>query len=196
MFLFLTVGKGSCLARPSARKDKACLSLAQGTAARKAEQLRRMVGEYGQCGELAYLQCPMPLDPSVLLTGIIAEECSVFKSALSPLRLTFRVAGAPAAHALTCRCGWSDRNPCAKNVLDVRLLVLAPAHGLRSLARREAACAAGNGTKQGPQEVPSTDAGSLVQQRSGEVVAPLPAAGVYATCNTGWERHHCSSSMC
>jgi phosphatidylinositol 3-kinase len=68
---------------------------AQGTAAKKAEQLRRMVGEYGQCGELAYLKCPLPLDPTVQLTGIIAEECGVFKSALSPLRLTFRTAGTP-----------------------------------------------------------------------------------------------------
>ena len=65
----------------------------QGTAARRAEQLRRMVGQYGQCGELASLHCPLPLDPGVLLTGIIAEECSVFKSALLPLRLTFRTAG-------------------------------------------------------------------------------------------------------
>lgn len=68
---------------------------AQGTAAKKAEQLRRMVGEYGQCGELAYLKCPLPLDPGVLLTGILSEECSVFKSALAPLRLTFRTAGTP-----------------------------------------------------------------------------------------------------
>lgn len=53
-----------------------------------------MVGEYGQCGELAYLHCPLPLDPGILLTGILSEECSVFKSALAPLRLTFRTAGA------------------------------------------------------------------------------------------------------
>lgn len=72
----------------------ACAAV-QGTAAKKAEQLRRMVGEYGQCGELAYLKCPLPLDPGVLLTGILSEECSVFKSALAPLRLTFRTAGNP-----------------------------------------------------------------------------------------------------
>lgn len=52
-----------------------------------------MVGEYGQCSELAHVTVPLPLDPSVTLTGIIPEECSVFKSALSPLRLTFRTAG-------------------------------------------------------------------------------------------------------
>ena len=77
---------------------------AQGTAARKAEQLRRMVGEYGQCGELATLVCPLPLDPGVLLTGIIPDECSVYKSALSPLRLTFRVAGARLPQPPSCVC--------------------------------------------------------------------------------------------
>lgn len=67
--------------------------LVQGTAAKRAEQLRRMVGDYGQCSELAHVTVPLPLDPAVMLTGIIPEECSVFKSALSPLRLTFRTAG-------------------------------------------------------------------------------------------------------
>ncbi|CAK0784160.1 hypothetical protein CVIRNUC_007363 [Coccomyxa viridis] len=65
----------------------------KGTAAKRAEQLRRMVGEYGQCSELAHVRVPLPLDPTVMLTGIVPEECSVFKSALSPLRLTFRTAG-------------------------------------------------------------------------------------------------------
>ena len=55
-----------------------------------------MVGEYGQCSELAHVRVPLPLDPTVTLTGIVSEECSVFKSALSPLRLTFRTAGAHA----------------------------------------------------------------------------------------------------
>lgn len=68
--------------------------IVQGTAAKRAEQLRRMVGEYGQCSELAHVRVPLPLDPAVMLTGIIPEECSVYKSALSPLRLTFRTAGA------------------------------------------------------------------------------------------------------
>ena len=70
----------------------------QGTAAKRAEQLRRMVGECGQCSELAHVRVPLPLDPGVMLTGIIPEECSVFKSALSPLRLTFRTAGAITIH--------------------------------------------------------------------------------------------------
>lgn len=33
-----------------------------------------------------------PLAPSVLITGIVPSESSIFKSALHPLRLTFRTA--------------------------------------------------------------------------------------------------------
>jgi hypothetical protein len=68
----------------------------QGSAARKAEQLCAAVGEAGACGELASMRCPLPLDPTVMLDGVIASECGVFKSALSPLRLTFRTLGARA----------------------------------------------------------------------------------------------------
>lgn len=34
---------------------------------------------------------PLPIDPSIISTGIEAEKCNVFKSALSPLKLTFKV---------------------------------------------------------------------------------------------------------
>ena len=60
---------------------------------KKAEKLREMLNDEGQCGDLQSLHCPLPLDPSVHLAGIIPQECSVFKSALAPLRLTFRTAG-------------------------------------------------------------------------------------------------------
>ncbi|KAF2861567.1 phosphatidylinositol 3-kinase [Piedraia hortae CBS 480.64] len=33
---------------------------------------------------------PLPLDPDISITGIIIENCNVFKSSLSPLRLDFR----------------------------------------------------------------------------------------------------------
>ncbi|KAK9832006.1 hypothetical protein WJX81_007953 [Elliptochloris bilobata] len=65
----------------------------RGSAARKAEQLQAAVREGGACGDLATAGCPLPLDPTVPLDGIIASECGVFKSALSPLRLTFRTRG-------------------------------------------------------------------------------------------------------
>lgn len=65
----------------------------RGGAVRKTERLREMVSEAGQCGELMSLQVALPLDPTVLLNGIIPASCSVFKSAMAPIRLTFRVAG-------------------------------------------------------------------------------------------------------
>ena len=72
-----------------------CMQTMRGNAARKADRLREMIGRYGQCGELATLRVALPLDPSVLLDGILPQECGVFKSAMTPLRLTFKVAGAP-----------------------------------------------------------------------------------------------------
>ena len=36
---------------------------------------------------------PLPLDPKIVTTGIVPSESSIFKSALHPLRLTFRTAG-------------------------------------------------------------------------------------------------------
>ena len=62
------------------------------TAARKKERLHELLSESGLCGELASLRLPLPLDPNVLLTGVIPEESAVFKSALTPLRLTFKTA--------------------------------------------------------------------------------------------------------
>jgi len=46
----------------------------------------------GACAELANLVLPCPLDSGVQLTGIVPSECSVFKSAMTPLRLAFRTA--------------------------------------------------------------------------------------------------------
>ena len=66
----------------------------QGSAARKAEQLQAALREGAAWGDLAAASCPLPLDPTVTLDGVVAGECGVFKSALSPLRLTFRTRGA------------------------------------------------------------------------------------------------------
>lgn len=76
------------------------LKSVRGGAARKTERLRDMVSEAGQCGELMSLQVPLPLDPTVLLNGIIPASCSVFKSAMAPIRLTFRVAGLGNQHGV------------------------------------------------------------------------------------------------
>lgn len=63
-----------------------------GNAARKTAALRAMLSPGGTCSELANLSVACPLDPSVRLAGIVPSECSVFKSALSPLKLSFRTA--------------------------------------------------------------------------------------------------------
>lgn len=66
------------------------LQTVRGGALRKAEKLRELLED---SSDLQELRCPLPLDPSVHLAGVIPQECSVFKSALSPLRLIFRTAG-------------------------------------------------------------------------------------------------------
>eukprot|EP00887_Chlorella_sp_A99_P006299 scaffold3.g6299.t1 len=60
------------------------------TSARRADALKALLGPGGICADLAGLACPCPLDPSVQLLGLIPDECSVFKSALTPLKLAFR----------------------------------------------------------------------------------------------------------
>ncbi|GLC43266.1 hypothetical protein PLESTF_000410600 [Pleodorina starrii] len=72
-------------------------------AARAAERLREMVSESGPCGELTGLRVPLPLDPNIVLAGIVPKECSVFKSAMLPLRLSFRIEALP--------CNWRAPPP-------------------------------------------------------------------------------------
>lgn len=59
---------------------------------KKIERLRQLLA--GLMSELTYFEepIPLPLDPKVLITGIVPEESSLFKSALHPLRLTFKTA--------------------------------------------------------------------------------------------------------
>ena len=58
---------------------------------RKKERLREAISEGGKFDMMDFEPAPMPLDPSVKVCGIIPEKCSVFTSALCPLKLTFRV---------------------------------------------------------------------------------------------------------
>ena len=62
----------------------------RGAASKKAEALRSLLCPGGVHADLAGFACPCPLDPSVHLLGLVPSECSVFKSAMTPLRLTFR----------------------------------------------------------------------------------------------------------
>ncbi|KAL3750018.1 hypothetical protein ACJRO7_011059 [Eucalyptus globulus] len=64
----------------------------RGNTQKKIEKLRQLLS--GLLSELTYFEEPIrsPLTPGVLITGIDPSESSIFKSALHPLRLTFRIA--------------------------------------------------------------------------------------------------------
>ncbi|XP_047330711.1 phosphatidylinositol 3-kinase, root isoform [Impatiens glandulifera] len=64
----------------------------RGGTQKKIEKLRQLLS--GLLSELTYFEEPIrsPLAPSILITGIVPSESSMFKSALHPLRLTFRTA--------------------------------------------------------------------------------------------------------
>ncbi|BBN17072.1 phosphatidylinositol 3-kinase [Marchantia polymorpha subsp. ruderalis] len=63
---------------------------ARGGTKKMIEKLRQLLT--GLLSELTYFDEPisLPLDPTVMITGIIPSESSIFKSTLHPLRLTFR----------------------------------------------------------------------------------------------------------
>ncbi|XP_022962160.1 phosphatidylinositol 3-kinase, root isoform [Cucurbita moschata] len=62
----------------------------RGNTQKKIEKLRQLLS--GLLSELTYFEeaIPSPLAPGVLIVGIVPAESSIFKSALHPLRLTFR----------------------------------------------------------------------------------------------------------
>ncbi|KAL2329320.1 hypothetical protein Fmac_022747 [Flemingia macrophylla] len=64
----------------------------RGNTQKKIEKLRQLLS--GLLSELTYFDEPIrsPITPGVLITGIVPSESSIFKSALHPLRLTFRTA--------------------------------------------------------------------------------------------------------
>ena len=63
--------------------------------AKKVERLRGILSDEGACSELASFARPLPLpiEPTSTVSGIVPEESTVFKSALSPLKLAFRTTG-------------------------------------------------------------------------------------------------------
>ncbi len=69
----------------------------KGAVTKKTEKLRQQLGENGACSDLLRLRLPLLLDPTVMLEGVLPEHSSVFKSAMSPLLLTFHMAGDPLA---------------------------------------------------------------------------------------------------
>ena len=70
-----------------------------GAGRNKGARLRALLGEGGEYAELAGMQARLPLEPRLLIRGLVAQDCSVFRSALSPLRLVFVVEDVDAAGA-------------------------------------------------------------------------------------------------
>ncbi|VAI27506.1 unnamed protein product [Triticum turgidum subsp. durum] len=64
----------------------------RGNAEKKIEKLRQLLS--GVHSELTHFDEPIrsPLAPTLLLTGVVPQESSIFKSSLIPLRLTFKTA--------------------------------------------------------------------------------------------------------
>lgn len=64
-------------------------------AVRATERLREMLSASGPCEELTTVRVPLPLNPNMLLEGLVPAECACFKSAQLPVKLVFRVAPHP-----------------------------------------------------------------------------------------------------
>lgn len=56
---------------------------------KKIEKLKQYIAD-PKNGLLNFAPIPLPLDPTVTIVGIVPEDCTVFKSSLSPLKLTLK----------------------------------------------------------------------------------------------------------
>lgn len=59
------------------------------TRPKKIEKLHQYLSD-PKNGLLRFAPIPLPLDPSVTIVGCVPEDCTVFKSSLSPLKITLR----------------------------------------------------------------------------------------------------------
>lgn len=53
------------------------------------------MSESGPCSELMHQRVPLPLNPNILLEGVLPQECSCFKSAQLPIKVNFQVNAQP-----------------------------------------------------------------------------------------------------
>uniref|UniRef100_A0A060TBU9 Phosphatidylinositol 3-kinase VPS34 n=1 Tax=Blastobotrys adeninivorans TaxID=409370 RepID=A0A060TBU9_BLAAD len=59
---------------------------------KKIEMLRNLLRD-SKTGLITFPEIPLPLDPTVKIVGCVPEESSVFKSSLSPLKVTLKTSG-------------------------------------------------------------------------------------------------------
>ncbi len=60
------------------------------TADAKTDQLRALLAPGGPCEDLASFECPNPLNPTMMLRGVVPSKCSVFRSNIKPTKFTWR----------------------------------------------------------------------------------------------------------
>ncbi|XP_072965296.1 phosphatidylinositol 3-kinase, root isoform [Typha angustifolia] len=91
----------------------------RGGTQKKIEKLRQLLS--GLLSELTYFDEPIrsPLVPGVLISGIVPQESSLFKSALHPLRLTFRT-----ANGGTCKVIFKKGDDLRQDQLVIQMLSL------------------------------------------------------------------------
>eukprot|EP00877_Chromochloris_zofingiensis_P002248 jgi/Chrzof1/12023/Cz06g18140.t1 len=124
-------------------------------AARATERMWEMLSENGPCSELTSSRVPLPLNPHILLEGLVPSECSCFKSAQLPVKLSYRVSSWP--------IDWDSPVPLARSGT-----ALAPATSLNAAAGAAAAGA-----------LPMADVDVDVSGQH-SVTLPSPAAAVQA----------------
>ncbi|KAG5048676.1 hypothetical protein JHK85_009779 [Glycine max] len=91
----------------------------RGNTQKKIEKLRQLLS--GLLSELTYFDEPIrsPLAPGVLIAGIVPSESSIFKSALHPLRLSFRT-----ANGGTCKIIFKKGDDLRQDQLVVQMVSL------------------------------------------------------------------------
>ncbi|KAI9341366.1 kinase-like domain-containing protein [Obelidium mucronatum] len=80
------------------------MRLSKDTRPRKIEILRSIIND-PKNGLSSFAPMPLPLDATVIVVGLIAEKCTIFKSALLPLRLTFLCADGTSEYEVIFKMG-------------------------------------------------------------------------------------------